>query len=126
MRWSAGTAAAFLDELLARMPFPVQAIQVDGGSEFMAAFESACQAREIALYVPPPRSPQLNGRVERLNGTCRREFWECYDGALDLPTLQVALREWEGAYNTERPHQSLDSLTPAAFLHTLAVSHVSD
>jgi transposase InsO family protein len=125
-RATAGTAAAFLDEVLARMPFPVQAIQVDDGSEFMAAFESACQAREIALYVLPPRSPKRNGRVERRNGTCRRECWECDDGDLDLPTLRVALREWEVAYNTERPHQSLDSLTPAAYLPTLAVSHVSD
>ena len=81
---TAGTAAAFLDELVARMPFPVQAIQVDGGSEFMADFEHACQQRQIALYVLPPRSPKLNGRVERLNGTCRREFgnatevtWTC-------------------------------------------------
>lgn len=123
---TAGTAAAFLDELVARMPFPVQAIQVDGGSEFMADFERACQARAIALYVLPPRSPKLNGRVERLNGTCRREFWECYDGDLDLPSLQAALRTWETAYNTERPHQSLDYLTPAAYLATLPVSHVSN
>lgn len=123
---TAGTAAAFLDELVARMPFAVQAIQVDGGSEFMAAFEQACQTRGIALYVLPPRSPKLNGRVERLNGTCRREFWECYDGDLDLPTLQAALRAWEVTYNTERPHQSLDYLTPAAYLATLPVSHVSN
>lgn len=123
---TAGTAAAFLDELVARMPFPVQAIQVDGGSEFMAEFETACQTREIALYVLPPRSPKLNGRVERLNGTCRREFWECYDGALDLASLQTALRAWEVIYNTERPHQSLDYLTPAVHLATLPVSHVSD
>lgn len=71
---SAGTAAAFLAELVARMPVPVQAIQVDGGSEFMAGFETACKARGIALYGLPPRSPKLNGRVERLNGTTRREF----------------------------------------------------
>lgn len=123
---TAGTARDFLDELVERMPFPVQAIQVDGGSEFMADFEHACQARGIALYVLPPRSPKLNGRVERLNGTCRREFWECYDGALDLPTLQAALRAWEVTYNTERPHQSLDYLTPAAYLATLPVSYVSN
>lgn len=42
-RATALTAAAFLDEVEARMPFPVQAIQVDGGSEFMAEFEAACQ-----------------------------------------------------------------------------------
>lgn len=123
---TAGTAAVFLDEVVARMPFPVQAIQVDGGSEFMAAFETACQAKGIALYVLPPRSPKLNGRVERLNGTCRREFWEWYDGALDLPTLQAELRAWEVTYNTERPHQSLGYLTPRAYLQVLPVSHVSN
>jgi transposase InsO family protein len=120
------TAAAFLDELCARMPVPVQAIQVDGGSEFMAGFEDACQTRGIALYVLPPRSPKLNGRVERLNGTVRREFWECYDGEPDLPALQHALQDWETQYNALRPHQALKYLTPNAFLATLAVSHVSN
>lgn len=115
-RATAGTAAEFLEELEARMPFPVQAIQVDGGSEFMAEFELACQAKGIAVYVLPPRSPKLNGRVERLNGTSRREFWECYDGDLDLPTLTANLRTFEETYNTIRPHQALGYATPSAFL----------
>lgn len=123
---TAGTATAFLDELVDRMPVPVQAIQVDGGSEFMAGFETACQAKDIALYVLPPHSPKLNGRVERLNGTVRREFWECHDGDLDLPTLQQALRGFETTYNTERPHQALGYATPRAHLDALPVSHVSN
>jgi transposase InsO family protein len=121
---SAGTAAAFLAELVARMPVPVEAIQVDGGSEFMAGFETACRDRGIALYVLPPRSPKLNGRVERLNGSARREFWECHDGDLDLPSLTTALRAWETTYNTQRPHQALGYATPAAHLASL-LSHMS-
>jgi transposase InsO family protein len=117
-RATAGTARDFLAELVARMPFPVQAIQVDGGSEFMAAFETACQERGIALYVLPPRSPKLNGRVERLNGTSRREFWACYAGDLDLPSLQEALRAWEDQYNAERPHQALGYQTPLEHLRS--------
>jgi transposase InsO family protein len=123
---SAGTARDFLAELVARMPVPVQAIQVDGGSEFMSVFEEACQERGIALYVLPPRSPTLNGRVERLNGTARREFWECDDGDLDLPTLQAALRNWEVTYNTERPHQALGYETPSSFLRSKKFSDVSN
>src|SRR5665811_131914 len=73
------------------MTVPIQAIQVDDGSEFMAGFETTCHAKSIALSVLPPRSPKLNGRVERLNGTVRRELWECYSGDLDLPTVQQAL-----------------------------------
>jgi len=121
---SAGTARVFLDELVARMPVPVQAIQVDGGAEFMAEFEQACQVKGIALYVLPPRSPKLNGRVERLNGTARREFWECYDGDLDLPTLHQALQAWEVQYNTIRPHQALGYASPRQHLAALH-SHMS-
>jgi len=123
---SAGTAAAFLDELVTRLPVPIKAIQVDGGSEFMAGFERACQDRQIALYVLPPRSPKLNGRVERLNGTARREFWECDDGDLDLPTLQQALHEWEVTSNTIRPHQALGYETPQTFLRSKEFSDVSN
>ncbi|MCA1674348.1 MAG: integrase core domain-containing protein [Actinobacteria bacterium] len=121
---TAGTATAFLTELLARMPVPIQALQVDGGSEFMAAFETACQERDIALYALPPRSPKLNGHVERANGTHRREFWECYAGALDLPPLQAALRDWEQTYNEHRPHQALGYRTPAEFLAAHDAAHL--
>lgn len=123
---TAGTARAFLAELRDRLPFPVRAIQVDGGSEFMAGFETACREAGIALYVLPPRSPKLNGCVERLNGTCRREFWECHDGPLELPDLQAALRDWERQYNHERPHQALDYATPAAHLAALPATLPAD
>jgi len=121
---TATTAKAFLADLQARMPVPIQGIQVDGGSEFMADFELACQQQGIALYVLPPRSPKLNGRVERLNGTVRREFWECYAGALDLPTVQQALQQWELHYNMTRPHQALGYATPDQHLSQL-LSHMS-
>jgi hypothetical protein len=39
-----------LDALSERMPFAVRAISVDGGSEFMAGFETACAERSIVLY----------------------------------------------------------------------------
>lgn len=85
----------------------------------MAGFETACQAKGIALYVLPPRSPKLNGRVERLNRTFREEFWELYDGPLDLEPLRAALQEAEHRYNAARPHQALGYLTPAAHLAAL-------
>ena len=121
---TAGTARDFLAELDARLPFPLRAIQVDGGSEFMAEFEAACQERAIALFVLPPRSPKLNGHVERANRTHRTEFWELYDGNLDLPPLREALRAWEDQYNHHRPHQALDYRTPAEFLAALGQPHL--
>jgi putative transposase len=116
---TAGTARDFLAELEERLPFPVRAIQVDGGSEFMAEFEAACQERAIALFILPPRSPKLNGHVERVNRTHRAEFWELYDGDLELPPLRAALRAWEEHYNHVRPHQALGYRTPAEHLAAL-------
>ena len=110
------TATQFLTTLERRMPMPIRAIQVDGGSEFAAVFEQACQQRGIRLFVLPPRSPKLNGAVERANRTHTEEFYESYTGDLDLPTLRAAQRDWEHTYNHIRPHQALGYLTPAEFL----------
>ncbi|MGH2371724.1 MAG: helix-turn-helix domain-containing protein, partial [Chloroflexota bacterium] len=44
-RATAITARDFLGDLLARAPFPIRAIQVDGGSEFKAEFEAACREK---------------------------------------------------------------------------------
>lgn len=116
---TAGPARDFLAELQARSPFPIRAVQVDGGSEFMAEFETACQDAGIALFVLPPRSPQRNGRGERTNGTSRREFWELDDGDLALAPLQATLRAWKDTYNQVCPHQALGYHTPAEHLASL-------
>ena len=115
-RATAGAAARFLETLLRRMPFPVRAIQVDGGSEFQAGFEEACRQKSSRLFVLPPRSPKLNGHVERAQRTHTEEFYELHDGALQLAPFNQALLAWERTYNTVRPHQALGYLTPKAFL----------
>lgn len=109
---TAAAATRFLDDLVARSPYPVRGIQVDGGSEFMAGFEQACQQRSIRLFVLPPRRPKLNGCVERANRTHAEEFWQCYDGDLEVSAAQAALLVWERRYNTYRPHQALGYRTP--------------
>jgi putative transposase len=113
---SATTATHFLDVLRDRMPFPVKALQVDGGSEFEAVFEDECQQRGIRLFVLPPRSPKLNGGVERAHRTHTEEFYEVTDSSFELAELRQELLEWETTYNTIRPHQALDYLTPLRFL----------
>ena len=112
-------ASLFLKTLLARMPFPIRAIQVDGGSEFHALFEQACQQLGLRLFVLPPRSPKLNGAVERANRTHTEEFYEITPCSLQVATLNRELQDWETVYNTVRPHQALGYLTPAEFLASL-------
>jgi putative transposase len=116
-RATATTAAAFLNSVVARMPFAVRAIQVDGGSEFHAAFEAECQRRGLRLFLLPPRSPKLNGAVERAQRTHTEEFYELrpFD-SFTVEGLNRAARAWEHIYNTVRPHQALGYLTPLEFL----------
>jgi hypothetical protein len=116
-RATAGNAQKFLTSLIDRAPFPVRAIQVDGGFEFMAEFEQACADRDIRLFVLPPRSPKLNGYVERAQRTHSEEFYDFYMGELDLKSVNNALLDWEHFYNTLRPHHSLDLLSPAEYLY---------
>lgn len=113
---TAAAATQFLDTLQHRMPFPIRAIQVDGGSEFAAEFEQACQQRGLHLFVLPPRSPKLNGAVERANRTHTEEFYQVTPCSLEMKKLNRELRQWEKTYNTVRPHQALGYLTPLQFL----------
>ena len=115
-RATARTAADFLSVLQARMPFAVKAIQVDGGSEFKAEFEAACQAKDLLLFVLPPRSPKLNGRVERAQRTHKEEFYQVLDPPDTLAGLRAQLLKQEQRYNTYRPHQALGQLTPEEWL----------
>jgi putative transposase len=115
-RATANTASEFLETLLARMPFKVKAIQVDGGSEYRAGFEEACQRLGLKLFVLPPRSPKLNGRVERAHRTHLEEFYAVIPKSAQLEKLNIALYQWEWVYNQIRPHQALDYLTPAEYI----------
>ena len=115
-RATSTAARLFLDTLQRRLPFPLRALQVDGGGEFAAVFEQACLERGIKLFVLPPRSPKLNGRVERANRTHTEEFYEVTPFSLPIAQLNRELLDWEQTYNTVRPHQALGYLTPLEFL----------
>ena len=115
-RSTALSASRFIESIITRMPFQVKAIQVDGGSEFQSVFEETCQKLGIRLFVLPPRSPKLNGCIERSNRTHTEEFYEVTDSDFDIQSLNKALYDWEIVYNTVRPHQALDYLTPNKYL----------
>ena len=115
-RATSGCAEDFLRQFLARMPFPVRAVQVDGGSEFKKDFETACQTAQIPLWVLPPKSPKQNGGVERSHRTHREEFYEVEEVGLTVAEQNRQLRTQEARYNTFRPHQALGQQTPLEFL----------
>ncbi len=125
---TANLARRFLEKLLQESPFPIRAIQVDGGSEFYGEFEKACELYGLKLFVLPPYSPKLNGTVERLHRTFREEFWAYYEGEIDLKTMNAHLQYWtKEVYNKRRPHWALGYKSPWEYLREkglLQVSHM--
>lgn len=114
-------AADFLKLMQQSFPFKILSIQVDGGPEFMAAFEEACFHAKIPLFVLPPRSPELNGTVERGNGTAKYEFYAQYNSHPTLHILQKKLHEFAHFYNSVRPHQGIGLLTPKEFYEVISM-----
>jgi len=107
------SAIDFLGEVLCSFPFPVQRIQTDWGTEFFNyRFQEELHEHFIKFRPIKPRSPHLNGKVERTQQTDKSEFWRVLDFAdlsLDLNALAL---EWERFYNHKRPHSSLNGKTP--------------
>lgn len=122
-RATAKTAKEFIDTLHRRMPFPIKAIQVDGDSAFYAEFEVACKEKGIKLFVLPPKSPKLNGSVERANRTHTEEFYEVNECSWTIPELNKQLLGWEHVYNCIRPHHALGNRTPLQFLKDNGIIH---
>lgn len=122
-RASSYTAVLFLEYMERKFPFPIRAIQIDGGSEFKKHFENACRERRIRLFVIPPRTPKLQAYVERANRTHREEFYEVEDIGLALEEHNQQLEQWDRTYNYIRPHQALDYLTPAEYYQGWAKTH---
>src|SRR3990172_4161179 len=117
---TARTATDFLAGQQERSPFPLWAIQVDGGSEFMAQFEDACRERGVKLFVLPPRSPKLNGHARRAQRTHKEEVYYRLTSATTLTQVNKLLSRWEDIHNTYRPHQALGQITPLAFFRKCA------
>ncbi|HKX16383.1 MAG TPA: integrase core domain-containing protein [bacterium] len=109
-------AERVLREAFGRFGFPVRAVQIDGGSEFKATFETACAELGLALFVLPPRSPRLNAHVERGHRTHQEEFYDLTEIPESLLTHNTLLQAWEETYNNVRPHQALGYITPNEYV----------
>lgn len=106
-------AAEFLTEIISSSWYPVHTIQTDNGSEFELYFAQAAREASLTHLFSYPKHPKTNGYVERFNWTIQEEFLFSYEDLLLYPEeFQTKLQEWLVWYNQERPHQSLNYLTP--------------
>lgn len=102
----------FLDRVIEEMPFAIQRIQTDRGTEFFAEPVQRRLKLECIKFRPnPPRSPHLNGKVERSQLTDLVEFWARHSPK-DKDIAQ-RIEEWQFDYNYRRSHGGLSGRTPA-------------
>ena len=108
------TAIQFADYVLERLPFQVQVIQTDNGSEFGSAFHYHVLDKGVGHRYIKPRTPRLNGKVERSHRIDADEFYRLLDGTVidDAEVFNDKLRQWEDYYNYDRPHGGLGGQTP--------------
>lgn len=110
----------FLEQrMIEEFPFPIQRIQTDRGAEFFGLeFQSAMKRNCIKFRPIKPRSPHLNGKVERSQMTDKIEFYPTIDVA--DKNLQRLVEEWQFYYNWHRPHSSLGGKTPLEIICQLS------
>jgi len=109
------TAIRFLNEVRQRLPFRILVLQTDNGAEFQSRFHWHAESLDIRHVYIRPRSPHLNGKVERSHRIDGQEFYQLLDqnGISDnIQLFNEKLREWEDYYNYHRPHGAPQGQTP--------------
>lgn len=97
--------------------YPFHTIQTDNGLEFHGEFEKHLKERQVEHIFTYPRSPKINGYIERCNRSLSEEFIEhnlMYSD--DIQEFNRSLLEHVIWYNTKRVHKSLKNQTPMDFI----------
>ena len=104
-------AIKFIDYVIEKFPFRIHTIRTDRGHEFQAQFHWHVEDKGMRHVYIKPRSPQLNGKVERSHRTDQEESYQLltYTDDVDLNKKLVA---WERFYNLDRPHGAFKGKTP--------------
>ena len=109
------TAIRFLDEVRKRLPFRILVLRTDNGAEFQSQFHWHAESLDIRHVYIKPRTPHLNGKVERSHRIDDEEFYQILDQdgvSDDIHLFNEKLREWEDSYNYHRPHGAIQGQTP--------------
>jgi transposase len=73
------TAMRFMDDVFKRLPFRVHVVQTDNGAEFQSRFHWHLETRDVRHVYIRPRTPHLNGKVERSHRVDDQEFYQLLD-----------------------------------------------
>lgn len=111
--------------------FKFEEIQTDNGMEFVydqlpqtktntvTAMQRWLKTNDIKHGRIPPRSPHLNGRIERSHGVDKDRYKKLTTNSHTKDELQAFLVEDCLDYNFYRPHSMLHMLTPVEYLQSI-------
>lgn len=111
-------AIDFIDYVIEKFPFRIHTVRTDRGHEFQAKFHWHVEDKGIRHVYIKPRSPQLNGKVERSHRTDGEEFYQLLTYTDDVD-LNKKLKRWENFYNFNRPHGAFNGKTPYEALRSM-------
>lgn len=129
-RATGAAARAFLDDLVAAVPYRIHTVLTDNGIQFADLprnrdgftarmrghpFDRACWTHGIEHRLTKPNHPWTNGQVERMNrtikeATVKRFHYDSHD------QLRDHLDDFLAAYNFARRLKTLDGLTPYEYI----------
>ncbi len=91
-------AIMFIDHVLSKLPFKVDKVQTDNGSEFGQSFHSHVLDKGINHVYIKPATPRLNGKVERSHRIDSEEFYRLHEGQVidDVNLFNDKLQQWRG------------------------------
>jgi transposase InsO family protein len=108
----------FIDYVVEKFPFRIHTIRSDRGHEWQAQFHWHVEDKGIRHVYIKPRSPQLNGKVERSHRSDQEEFYQLLTYTDDVD-LNKKLAQWERFYNFDRPHGAFAGKTPYEALRSM-------
>jgi len=93
-------------------------VRVDNGPEFISGKLAAWAERNnVIIDFIEPGKPAQNAYIERFNRTYREDVLDMYLFRT-LTEVRELSSEWSYEYNGERPHESLNNITPYEYLQT--------
>jgi len=118
-------AKAFLERLIAAVPYKIHTILTDNGVQFakregtqageIIPFDRVCLAKDIDHRLTKIKHPWTNGQVERMNrtlkeATVKKYYYETHDH------LKTHMHSFLMAYNFARRLKTLKGLTPYEYV----------
>ncbi|WP_421505002.1 IS3 family transposase [Erwinia rhapontici] len=103
-----------LDRIVANRGYPLK-MRMDNGPELISlALAQWAEDHGVMLEFIKPGKPTQNAFIERFNRTYRTEILDFYLFRT-LNEVREITERWLNEYNSERPHESLNNLTPEEY-----------